>query len=108
MSDQVRIQIIFKENVNIKGQTLPYQDAFYFTQEEYNALTSEQLREMKDERIANWKNAVENPPAAVEPTPEQIQEQIDNLESQKASLVSQKAEVVAKLEAVALAEKLEG
>lgn len=106
MSDTVKIQLVFKETVKVKGQNLSYQDAFYFTQEEYAALSPEALRAKKDERIANWKNAVENPPKEVEPTAEQIQEQIDSLEAQKVSLVAQKADVVAKLEAQV--EPLEG
>jgi hypothetical protein len=100
MSDIVKIQIIFKETVNIKGQNLPYQDAFYMTQEEYAALKPETLSAMKAERIANWKSAVESVPVEVPLTKEQIQQQIASIEESKVALEAQKVELSAKLVAV--------
>lgn len=79
MGDQVKIQLIFRQDVQINGSTIPYQDAFYFTQEEYATLTPERLQAMKDERVANWVSAIENP---IEPTPEQLQEQQDQIQAQ--------------------------
>ena len=44
-----------------------YRDALYFTLEQFDALTQEQIEEMKDERYNNWYNYVTNPPVSNEP-----------------------------------------
>lgn len=38
-----------------------YKDALHFTEEEYAALTPEQIEAMKDERYQNWYAIVTNP-----------------------------------------------
>lgn len=39
-----------------------YSDTLWFTEEEYAALSEEQIEEMKQQRVANWINLIENPP----------------------------------------------
>ena len=45
-----------------------YRDSIYFTQEQYDALTTEQVEAMKDERYANWYDSVMNPTIVEIPT----------------------------------------
>ena len=40
---------------------LKYQDALNFTQQEYDALTKEQIIKMQDERFNNWVRIIERP-----------------------------------------------
>ena len=77
--DTVRIQLLFDVEVEIHGQKMTYKDAFYLTQEQYAALTPAALQAMKDERVARWINAIENPPQQSE---EQIQAEIDDNQKQ--------------------------
>jgi len=44
-----------------------YRDALYFTLEQFDALTQEQIEEMKDERYNRWYEYVTNPPVSTEP-----------------------------------------
>ena len=39
-----------------------YKDALWFTQEQFESLTQEQIEAMKDERYNNWYELVTNPP----------------------------------------------
>lgn len=39
-----------------------YKDALWFTQEQFDSLTQEQIETMKDERYNNWYELVTNPP----------------------------------------------
>jgi len=43
-----------------------YRDALYFTLEQFDALTQEQIEEMKDERYNKWYEYVTNPPPVAE------------------------------------------
>jgi hypothetical protein len=49
-----------------------YRDALYLPED--HGMTGEQINAMKQERIDNWINIVENPPL---PTEEQIEEQTE-------------------------------
>lgn len=92
--DQVQIQVKFTITQN--GQTLT--DALFYTQDEYNALTPEQLQADKQKRFDSWQTAINTPP--IEPTPDQqftdvtdqitsLQEQLDQLTTQQADLATQ-------------------
>jgi hypothetical protein len=47
----VRFRMVYKD--------LPFQDAIVLTEEEYNALSPEQIAEMKTTRFNNWIAALE-------------------------------------------------
>lgn len=82
VSEQIMIQVRFKEKVVINGNETEYNDALYFTQEEYQAKSQSEIDMLKQERVTNWTNVIKNPPAFVEPTKAQLQEQKINLEAQ--------------------------
>ncbi len=63
--EEVRIQVIFREET-LYGT---YQDALWFSQAEYDALTPEALAAMKQARIDNWIKVVTT--SVVEPTAEE-------------------------------------
>ena len=89
--DEIRIQVIFKADTP-HGT---YQDALWFTEDEYTALTSEVLEAMKQDRIDKWIEAVTNPPVVTELTSEeriaQIQAEIDDLIARVQGLEAEKA-----------------
>ena len=43
-----------------------YKDALYFTEEQFDALTPEEIEAMKDERYNNWYDMVTNPPPSTD------------------------------------------
>jgi hypothetical protein len=43
-----------------------YKDALYFTVEQFDALTPEEIEVMKDARYNNWRSILENPPTSTE------------------------------------------
>lgn len=90
MSEQVFIQVRFKEKVNINGVETEYNDALYFTQAEHQVKTQAEIDILKQERVDNWVNIVKNPPAYVEPTKTELQ-------AQKAELQAQLADINTKL-----------
>lgn len=88
MADTVRIQVITEE-------TTPYgtfRDAIYYKDlAEYQAKKADGSHDAeKSARVANYVNAVQNPPAPVEPSKEE-------LEAAKATLQAQIADIDAKL-----------
>ena len=54
-----KVQIIF-ERTSITNMT--FRDALWFTQEEYNALTPENILTLQQERFDNWEALVNSPP----------------------------------------------
>jgi hypothetical protein len=95
--DKIRVQVCFSQDVEVKGMPISYSDAFYFTQEEYASLSESTLQEMKDDRIANWKNAIENTSAPIEPTEEQLEAEKVAISEQIAQLQSRQSEITAKV-----------
>lgn len=75
-TQEVRIQVIFRTDTS-KGT---YQDALWFTQEEYDKVTPEEIEVMKQERIDNWLSVVSTPPSepAKEERLDRIQSEIDD------------------------------
>lgn len=61
MADQIRVQVLFTEEVDINGNVIPFTDALYFTPEEYEQKTQEEIQSLKQERIDNFVEAVINP-----------------------------------------------
>ena len=88
-TQETRIQVIFR----IDTPHGIYQDALWFSQEEYDVLKQEDLDKMKQERIDNWIKVVSTP--APEPTKAeklaQIQSEIDMLNERIIGLQTQKA-----------------
>jgi len=54
-----KVQIIF-ERTSVTNMT--FRDALWFTQEEYNALTPENILTLQQERFDNWEALVNSPP----------------------------------------------
>lgn len=54
-----KVQIIF-ERTSITNMT--FRDALWFTQEEYDALTPENILTLEKERFDNWEAIVNSPP----------------------------------------------
>lgn len=103
MSQEVFYQIRFKEKVNINGMEIEYSDALY-----YPTLPDQSVIDaVKAERVANWTEAVKNPPKPVEPTKEDMEREIQALEEQKVSLESRKVELQGKISAISVKEEPE-
>jgi hypothetical protein len=100
MGQTVMMQIRFSEDVLVKGMTLSYSDALYYTPEQYAAMKQSDIDAVKAERVANWKNIVENPAPVKEVTKEELIAQIAAMDEQKVSLEAQKAEIEAKIVAM--------
>ena len=54
-----KVQVIF-ERTDINGQT--FRDALWFSDEEYTAITPEQILVMQDQRFNNWVTMINAPP----------------------------------------------
>jgi len=74
-TQETRIQVTFRVNTP-KGT---YQDALWFTKEEYDKKTQAEIDVMKQERIDKWIKIVSTP--TPELTLEDIQREIDNQQS---------------------------
>lgn len=61
MSEQINIQIVFEELVEFNGSKTNFRDAIWFTKEEYDSKTEEEINVLKKERINNWINTMKNP-----------------------------------------------
>lgn len=79
-SDTVKIQVLTNETTPY-GE---YRDAIYYSSlSEYESAKSDGSHEgEKLKRVANYVNAVQNPPAPYEPTKEELQEAKASLEAQ--------------------------
>lgn len=90
-TQETRIQVIFRVDTPHGA----YQDALWFTKEEYDKVTQEEIDIKKQERVDNWIKIVSTP--SVEPTKEekmkQIQDQIDNFTERIQNLQEEKAKV---------------
>ena len=100
MAQQVMVQVRFQEDVNIKGMNLQYSDALYYTPEQYAAMKQSDIDAVKAERVANWKNIMENPAPVKEPSKEELIAQIAAMDEQKVCLEAQKVELQAKITAM--------
>lgn len=82
-----------------------YADALYFSPQEYNSLTPEQIEAMKEERFQNWLTAINTPPVEQEQTSEDLQRSVEQIDEQIAQLTQQKEELQVKVEQVLVEEK---
>ena len=95
MSYQTRIQVLIKEQTPY-GE---FNDALYFTQEEYATKTEDDINTIKQERVNNFISAVSNPPKEDELT-------LEDLQAQKKSLLSQANEIDVKINEIDNAQQL--
>ena len=54
-------QIIIQRRFTIERDGLTFSDAIVLPEDEYNALTTEQIDAIKEERFTNWKTAITTP-----------------------------------------------
>lgn len=54
-------QIIIQRRFTIERDGLAFSDAIVLPEDEYNALTPEQIEAIKEERFQNWKTIVTTP-----------------------------------------------
>lgn len=59
MPDQIKIQILFTRTTD---SGLVYSDALLYTQDEYAALTPEEITAAEDARFQAWQDFIANPP----------------------------------------------
>jgi len=83
-TEKVRIQVLFSEDTP-KGR---FQDALYYTEDEYKNVKQSDKDKEKKKRKDNWLAIVSAPPVEVsaEERIAHIQSQIDELEAQKTKL----------------------
>jgi|WetSurMetagenome_2_1015567.scaffolds.fasta_scaffold1100945_2 hypothetical protein len=74
----VMVQYRIKE-ITSEGE---FNDALYFTKEEWAKLTKEELAAMVKKRVDNWVNMVKNPPKSAGPTQEELKIQAEELQRQ--------------------------
>jgi len=84
MTETIKIQVIFEEN--ILGTT--YRDAIYYdSQASLDQAKLDGKHEFeKSKRIVNFENLLKNPPVSVPPTKKQLQDEKAELESRIAQL----------------------
>lgn len=82
-NENVRVQVLISEDT-VHGR---FQDAIYFSLEEYNNLTEEALQSAKDARVNAWVESVTNA-SKVEYVPTK-----EDLQSEKAELSARLVEV---------------
>ena len=109
MPNTYRIQVITKDETEVGT----YQDAQYFsiptdmTLEQFQKENEGAIEDEKNRRIANWIDAVKNPPAPVEPSKEDLQAEEAAILEQKAMLDARVSEIAVKKAAIELAEATE-
>lgn len=86
--DTINIQVKFKMEEN----GLKFQDTLNLTQGEYEALSKEEIEEMKQARFDAWKNHVVQQ-SRREPTTQEITEQIESLRQQLDDLETQRRQI---------------
>ena len=72
MADKIFIQVRHKEYIQELG--IEWQDAQYFTEEEYGNINQKEIAAEKQRRIDNFIESVKNPPPPVEETKEELEE----------------------------------
>jgi hypothetical protein len=94
LSNQIRVQVLIKEFVPEIGHE--YCDALYYSPEDYFSLTQDDVDREMYKRIANWVDAVKNPPVQPEPTKEELQAEEASILEQKAMLDARVSEIQVK------------
>jgi len=98
MADQIRIQVVHKEQVEIRpGQFVDWCDAQYFSESDWLTKDQSKIDAEKEKRIANFVNAIKNPPKPVEPTREDLIKEQIAIDEQVTQLEARKVEVMSKI-----------
>lgn len=99
LADEVRIQVLFSKvyESGDKG-AIQYQDALYFTEDQYAKLTNDEIEQIKNDRFTAWQAVVDNPPVAVEPTKEELENVAVTLQAEIAKLINVLQELVSKIQ----------
>lgn len=84
--NEVLIQVRFIEETEF-GQ---YQDALYYSFDEWGKISDKDIEQAKIERINNWVDMIKNPPPLPEPTKEELEISLINLESLSIEIENQK------------------
>ena len=91
-TEKVRIQVLFSEDTD-KGR---FQDALYYTEDEYKNVKRVDIDREKKKRKDNWLALVSAPSPELTKAEQaaQLQEQINALDAEKAGLETQRAKLV--------------
>lgn len=92
--DDIRVQVIFR----VDTPHGVYQDALWFTKDEYDKVTQAGIEVKKQERISAWINIVSHPTSPLIPIKEQLQAESVSLSEQIDLLQMRKSGILARLE----------
>ena len=100
-ADEVKVQVRFTEQVDVKGQEMSYSDALYYPIEDW-PVKQEDIDKVKSERVQNWKSIIENPAPVVEPTKEDMVKEEASIDEQLVTLQARKVELTTRINAKTL------
>lgn len=84
MADKTLIQVRFSKTT---PEGLEYHDALYFTQDEFDKHSPDEIAVLKQDRFDAWVAVIKLPEAApIEPTKEELREMISKLEAELATV----------------------
>ena len=95
-ADEVKVQVRFTEQVDVKGQQMEYSDALYYPIEDW-PVKQEDIDKVKSERVQNWKNVVENPVVQPEPTKADFEKEQASIDEQIITLTARKTELTQRI-----------
>ena len=96
MSQEVFIQVKFKEHTEV-GE---YNDAIYFTEDEYAVVDQKSIDQIKKKRVDNFVDSIKNPPPVEEPTKEELQKIMEELDLQKVLIDQQLIDLQEKIDEI--------
>ena len=85
--------------IKVQTEIGEFNDALYFTKEEWSKLTQEELAAMVKKRVDNWVNIIKHPAPVAEPTKEELQAQAEQMQMQIEDMQRQLDDVNAKINA---------
>ena len=103
MAEPYYIQVRIKKQTEV-GE---FNDAIYFTQSEYDALSQPEIEAMKTARKDAWVDRVKNPPVYVEPSKEALQFIRVDLEEQMDAVMTKLFDKASKKELQDIKEELQ-
>lgn len=89
LNNNTKIQVLISEQTELGV----FNDAMYFSPDEYIALSDEKLESLKKQRVTNWVNSVKESSTMERPLPTE-----EELIAQKNELLSQVDEIESKIE----------
>jgi hypothetical protein len=85
LPQNAKIQI----NISQKTEFGEFNDALYYTPDEWANLTQDDIDKATQTRVDNWVNLIKNPPPPPEPTKEELEQRVADLENYKTSIDAQ-------------------